>query len=128
MRAERQVCQTKLPGKSLLFICLEVSALQIIRNFIIPSGYLETDIYENLFQDARWITKRSEIFARDGGVCVICKSSESLVVHFRQYHFSRMLRRLVLPWKYENSYLVTLCQKCHEKGHKNYKIPIKEVY
>jgi 5-methylcytosine-specific restriction endonuclease McrA len=101
--------------------------LKIINNFVLPSGFLEEDIYENLLQDIKWKAKCEEIFTRDGGACVVCKSPKNLVVHFRQYHFSRMLQSLILPWNYKNSYLVTLCQDCHREGHNNYKIPIKEV-
>jgi hypothetical protein len=31
--------------------------------------------------------------------------------------------KLLMPWDYEDRYLVTLCKKCHEAGHALIKVP-----
>jgi hypothetical protein len=28
-----------------------------------------------------------------------------------------------MPWDYTDNLLITLCEKCHQKGHKQYKVP-----
>lgn len=77
--------------------------------------------------DPRWKARRIEILERDGRKCKICNSSEKLQVHHRQYHFSRSLNRFKDPWEYSNNLMVTLCQSCHQKGHRIYKVPTKYI-
>jgi 5-methylcytosine-specific restriction endonuclease McrA len=77
--------------------------------------------------DPRWKAKRIEILSRDGNKCKICKSPEQLQVHHRQYHFSTILNAFKDPWDYSNHLMVTLCQNCHQKGHRIYKVPTKYV-
>lgn len=77
--------------------------------------------------DPRWKVKRKEILERDKDKCVICKSSLDLQVHHRQYHFSRRLNVFKDPWEYDNDLLITLCERCHQKGHRLYKVPVKYV-
>ncbi|HTJ53227.1 MAG TPA: hypothetical protein VL443_27420 [Cyclobacteriaceae bacterium] len=79
--------------------------------------------YGALLFDKRWIAKRAEIVLRDQNACVICKSSESLQVHHRQYHFIKALQRFKAPWDYENQLMITLCEKCHIKGHSKFRVP-----
>ncbi|MDR2408167.1 MAG: HNH endonuclease [Bacteroidales bacterium] len=81
---------------------------------------------EKLF-DRRWQTKREAIINRDGGRCVICGKSENLVVHHRQYHFVEKLQAFSDPWDYDDKYLITLCQSCHNRGHDKFEVPIKYV-
>lgn len=77
--------------------------------------------------DPRWKSKRKEILDRDNNKCVICKSGDNLQVHHRQYHFSRMMNVFKNPWEYENRLLITLCESCHQKGHRLYKVPVKYI-
>lgn len=77
--------------------------------------------------DPRWKSKRKEILERDHNQCVICKGSNSLQVHHRQYHFSQTLNVFKNPWEYDNSLMITLCERCHQKGHRLYKVPIKYI-
>jgi len=79
--------------------------------------------YGALLFDKRWITKRSEIILRDQGCCVICKSSKGLQVHHRQYHFIKALDQYKAPWDYENHLMITLCEKCHTRGHSKFRVP-----
>lgn len=81
--------------------------------------------YGALLFDERWKNKRTEIIERDYKKCRCCESNLNLQVHHRQYKFSYKLRRFKNPWDYPNDLLVTLCEKCHKKGHQLYKVPIK---
>lgn len=77
--------------------------------------------------DPQWKAKRVEILRRDGNACVNCKASKNLQVHHRQYHFSTTLNAFVNPWQYTNNLLITLCKRCHDKGHRLYQVPVKKI-
>lgn len=79
--------------------------------------------YGALLFDKRWIEKRAEIILRDNNRCVICNSDENLEVHHRQYHFIKGLKRFKAPWDYENQLMITLCSKCHTRGHRKFRVP-----
>ena len=79
--------------------------------------------YEELLQTAAWKRKRAEILQRDRHQCRNCASRQGLQVHHRQYHVDRTTGMQKAPWEYANKYLVTLCERCHEQGHKTYRIP-----
>jgi|SRR5690554_5054479 len=83
--------------------------------------------YGGALFDPRWKAKRKEIIERDQHKCIICHSVNSLQVHHRQYHFSRTLNSFKNPWEYENHLMVTLCENCHQKGHRIYKVPVKYI-
>lgn len=80
--------------------------------------------YGSLLFDPRWKSKRDEILQRDTHRCVICKGTENLHVHHRQYHFNPKTNQFNMPWEYENRLLITLCEYCHRKGHNKFKVPI----
>ena len=73
--------------------------------------------------DERWKKRRMEILSRDNHQCVNCKSQEKLQVHHRQYHFQIKLRKFKEPWDYPSTLMITLCEKCHKRGHQLYKVP-----
>jgi len=73
--------------------------------------------------DERWKKKRKEILARDHHRCVNCQSQDKLQVHHRQYHFQMKLRKFKDPWDYPDVLMITLCQRCHQRGHQLYKVP-----
>lgn len=77
--------------------------------------------------DPRWKAKRKEILERDQNQCVNCKGKKNLHIHHRQYHFSRTLNVFKNPWEYDNRLMITLCEDCHQKGHRLYKVPVKYV-
>ena len=79
--------------------------------------------YGALLFDKRWTIKRAEIILRDQNACIICKKLENLQVHHRQYHFIKGLKQFKAPWDYENHLMVTLCEKCHSKGHNKFRVP-----
>lgn len=68
--------------------------------------------YEKL-KDPRWQKKRLEILNRDDFTCHLCNETEkTLHVH----HIAYLSRKN--PWDYDDAYLITLCDSCHELEHK----------
>jgi hypothetical protein len=66
--------------------------------------------YSEKLKDPRWQKKRLEIFKRDKFTCQLCTDKENtLVVHHKKYINGKE------PWDYKNEFLITLCEKCHEK-------------
>ena len=61
--------------------------------------------YREKLLDKRWEIKRNQILKRDNFHCVICGNSKYLVVHHKQYHYSKILNRFFDPWDYKDSYL-----------------------
>ena len=83
--------------------------------------------YGALLLRQEWKEKRKQIVHRDGNKCVICNSQKELVVHHRQYIFSKALQKFNNPWEYKNETLITLCNSCHQRGHTKFEIPIKYI-
>lgn len=77
--------------------------------------------------DPRWKAKRRRILERDQNLCRLCGCGGKLQVHHRQYHFSRTLNAFKQPWEYPNWLLITLCETCHNKGHRTYVVPTKYI-
>lgn len=67
---------------------------------------LYDDAYSAFLRTPEWRALREEVFARDGGMCRMCKSKDNLRAHHISY------AELLNP---DN--LVTLCNKCHEQVH-----------
>lgn len=82
-----------------------------------------TTAYHALLKNPRWFLKRKSILTRDGYKCRNCGDTNALHVHHRQYHVVRSTGEFKLPWKYKDSFLITLCYKCHQAGHSKYKVP-----
>jgi 5-methylcytosine-specific restriction endonuclease McrA len=80
--------------------------------------------YRNLLKCSDWLRKREKILNRDNHQCKNCGSRENLQVHHRQYHINAKTGHKKKPWEYDQKYLITLCQECHEIGHNQYIIPI----
>lgn len=74
--------------------------------------------------DVRWKAKRATILARDAHRCRVCGAVEQLQVHHRQYFFYPALQRFANPWEYPDHLLVSLCQQCHLRGHRQYTVPV----
>lgn len=83
--------------------------------------------YGALLFRSEWKTKREQILKRDFYSCIICKGSNSLQVHHRQYHFIVRENKFKLPWEYSDNLLITLCESCHKRGHSKFKIPTINV-
>lgn len=69
--------------------------------------------YGALLRHPHWQMKRAEILLRDDCTCQECGDDKGgLHVHHKQYISGRM------PWEYASGMLVTLCDGCHAKHHK----------
>lgn len=84
----------------------------------------QDSLYNQMLSLPEWYVKRNEILHRDGKRCRSCCSRDFLQVHHRQYHIVKSTGKFKDPWSYDQSQLITLCKKCHEAGHHNYKIPV----
>lgn len=75
--------------------------------FLRSMKYKET--YAELLRKPEWQKKRLEIMQRDDFTCQYCGCKErELQVHHRVYH------KGAKPWEYDDSELITLCNRCHE--------------
>lgn len=83
--------------------------------------------YSDLLQSENWLKRRNQILERDAYRCARCFSTENLNVHHRQYHINAGTGEFKKPWEYEGYNLVTLCSKCHNRGHQLYKVPVFNV-
>jgi len=65
-----------------------------------------------MYLNPRWQRKRLEIMSRDDFKCTRCGCDDlPLHVHHDYYEWGR------LPWEYDNVYLRTLCEWCHQEHH-----------
>ena len=67
--------------------------------------------YEEQLQDLRWIKVSKRIKARDKNSCQLCMKGTDLQVHHKAYLPGLM------AWEYDEHYLITLCDGCHNKQH-----------
>ncbi|MDH5570391.1 MAG: HNH endonuclease [Gammaproteobacteria bacterium] len=68
--------------------------------------------YSKDLKSPKWQKKRLEILQRDEWKCTACNDdSTTLCVHHKEYHKDKK------PWEYDNDFLVTLCEKCHQYEH-----------
>ena len=76
---------------------------------------MEKDTYATLLKHPLWQKRRLEIMQRDNFTCQLCgrgiNDGTPLNVHHKKYIYGK------LPWEYEDSSLVTLCENCHKKKH-----------
>lgn len=72
----------------------------------------ENNSYQNKLRDPRWQKKRLEIFQRDEFTCKRCGcQGKTLHVHHLDYYKE--------PWDAPNTFLITLCELCHESETKD---------
>lgn len=72
--------------------------------------------YAEKLKNANWQKKRLEILSRDNWTCLSCNRNglkEGLSLHI---HHIKYLPNLE-PWEYDNSYLATYCELCHNTEH-----------
>ena len=68
--------------------------------------------YAEKFKDPRWQRKRLEVFKRDDFKCQHCGATEK-TLHAHHLCYIKGLD----PWDYEDIFIVTLCDGCHEQFH-----------
>lgn len=78
--------------------------------------------YAEKLRDPRWQKKRLQVFNRDKWTCRFCGHEErNLQIHHTRYFND------IEPWEYDNTYLITLCHKCHQSETDNRKESDKEL-
>ncbi|MFN3999684.1 HNH endonuclease [Algoriphagus sp.] len=85
------------------------------------------EAYQEALLDRRWRELREAILDRDRHQCRSCGSQTSLHVHHRQYHRIKTTGIWIKPWEYPEYLLITLCHSCHQTGHQQFSIPIKDI-
>ena len=71
----------------------------------------------SVYNDPRWIKLRNSIRKRDNFACRKCGTKNKILhVHHTKYIIGRPV------WNIPAKYLITLCEDCHEKEHKEKKI------
>lgn len=66
--------------------------------------------YSEKLKDPRWQKKRLETLQRHEWTCQSCGSQDkTLHVHHNEYNSGKE------PWEYEDQYLTTLCENCHQE-------------
>jgi 5-methylcytosine-specific restriction endonuclease McrA len=83
--------------------------------------------YKEQLYDPRWRLLREKVLQRDGHRCRSCGSGGGLQVHHRQYHVQATSGAWKKPWEYEQRLLVSLCERCHQAGHRQYQVPVITV-
>jgi len=69
--------------------------------------------YKEQIKHPKWQKKRTIILNRDNFQCQCCFDKENtLHVHHKEYIKGRMI------WDYDNDYLITLCEECHDTIHR----------
>lgn len=73
---------------------------------------MEKKTYSERLRDPRWQRKRLEILNRSDFSCERCGATDrTLNVHHKRY------RKGAMPWEYEATELVALCEICHQQHH-----------
>ena len=71
--------------------------------------------YSEYLKNPKWQKKRLEILSRDNFSCVVCGKGIETDTSLHVHHLSYMKGRM--PWEYDNSNFVTLCEHCHSEVH-----------
>ena len=71
--------------------------------------------YSEYLKNPKWQKKRLEILSRDNFSCVVCGNGIETDTALHVHHLSYMKGRM--PWEYDNSNFVTLCEHCHSEVH-----------
>ncbi|GCD78008.1 hypothetical protein JCM31826_14900 [Thermaurantimonas aggregans] len=79
--------------------------------------------YGALLLHPEWKKCRERILARDFRKCRNCGSPDELEVHHRQYHFYLSQNKYAEPWNYPDHLMITLCKRCHARGHQLFQVP-----
>lgn len=71
---------------------------------------MEKKTYAEKLKDPRWQKKRLEILERDDWKCMACGEKENTLHVHHIFYFPKKE-----PWDIHNGFLLTLCEKCHNK-------------
>ena len=92
------------------------------KNNSIQKELVKTKIaYELLLERPEWKAYRLAVLAERGELCEWCGSNKNLQVHHK-FYLKYPNGKHILPWEYNINCLLVLCNDCHTKAHKKYKI------
>lgn len=77
--------------------------------------------YKKQLETLQWLKKKNKILERDKYECTKCGCKTNLQVHHIYYVKDH------LAWEYPNNALVTLCDNCHKKWHKNHEVEVRNI-
>jgi 5-methylcytosine-specific restriction endonuclease McrA len=100
-----------------IFIIVYIVGQFIVKRF---PNYSQTD-YDRMLDNPKWKRKREKILERDHHTCQHCGSHLNLQVHHK-YYMRYPDGSYADPWDYPDEKLITLCETCHKKWHKKYKV------
>lgn len=69
--------------------------------------------FNKQYKSPKWQKKRLEILERDEYTCQSCGEDEK-TLHVHHYFYMKDL----MLWEYDEKYLVTFCDYCHDEWHK----------
>lgn len=105
-----------------IIVCVTFALIFYGAKFILLSGKkYGQDSYTEKLSDLRWKRKREKILERDNYTCQYCGSHNNLQVHHK-YYMKYPNGNYVDPWDYPDDKLITLCESCHNKWHRRYKV------
>lgn len=122
--SRRDTAGTKIRSCPELCSCLAHMRFSIAPVMKLRSTPMNQTSYSDLLQRTEWQLRRRTILRRDGFRCRNCGAGAELEVHHRQYRRHRRSGAFVMPWKYSDELLVTLCRPCHLAGHRQYTVPV----
>ena len=92
------------------------------KNNSIQKELVKTKIaYELLLERPEWKAYRLAVLAERGELWEWCGSNKNLQVHHK-FYLKYPNGKHILPWEYNINCLLVLCNDCHTKAHKKYKI------
>lgn len=81
---------------------------------------------DDVYRDRRWIKLRNYVRARDNYMCLVCMDKEHIAEPMKiVHHIQTVEDREDLRYKENN--LISLCKKCHESIHEDYKDKDKKI-
>ena len=77
--------------------------------------------YEDLLRTPQWKEFRDRVLKIKGATCEWCGKNYNLQIHHKKY-YKYLNGSFYLPWNYSVIDLMVLCNSCHKKYHKKYKV------
>ena len=78
--------------------------------------------YELLLERPEWKAYRLKVLAEKGEKCEWCGSTNKILQVHHKFYLKYPNGKHILPWEYNINCLLVLCNDCHTKAHKKYKI------
>ncbi|MDT9345599.1 HNH endonuclease [Clostridium perfringens] len=75
---------------------------------------------QKFYSSSEWLNKRAIIKDIDNGFCILCLSNNEIRPMNTVHHIIELKDDWSL--RFENNNLICLCESCHQKVHKSYKI------